>query len=89
MNLNSIGPSFNYKSRRFFFFSLIYLHVHVSSSSNRFSNLEFVVKEVTRLIHSEPVNFINIPEAAEVMSYTHSECLCLCMYIFVFKVLDQ
>eukprot|EP00731_Ephydatia_muelleri_P032328 Em0023g835a len=32
---------------------------------NRFSHLEYVVKEVNRLIHSEPVNFINIPEAAQ------------------------
>ena len=36
------------------------------SFSYRFSHLEYVVKEVNRLIHSEPVHFINIPEAAQV-----------------------
>ena len=46
----------------------VLMAVHVLSSPHRFSHLEFVVKEVTRLIHSEPVNFINIPEAAQVMS---------------------
>eukprot|EP00731_Ephydatia_muelleri_P032323 Em0023g830a len=35
---------------------------------NWFSHLEYVVKEVNRLIHSEPVNFINIPEAAQMNS---------------------
>ena len=32
----------------------------------RFRNQDVVAKEVTRLIHSDPVSFIEIPDAAQV-----------------------
>ena len=39
---------------------------YVSSLLSRFRNQDVVAKEVTRLIHSDPVSFIEIPDAAQV-----------------------
>ena len=36
---------------------------------SRFRNQDVVGKEVARLIHSDPVSFIDIPEAAQVLAY--------------------
>ena len=34
--------------------------------TNRFKNLDAVSKEVNRLVHSNPVAFVDIPDAAQV-----------------------
>ena len=42
--------------------------------ANRFKNLDAVSKEVVRLVHSNPVAFVDIPDAAQV-------CVCVCVDI--------
>jgi len=44
----------------------------VSTICSRFRNQDVVGKEVTRLIHSDPVSFIDIPDAAQVCNYINT-----------------
>ena len=44
---------------------------------SRFRNQDVVGKEVTRLIHSDPVSFIDIPDAAQVCSYVKYYVVCM------------
>ena len=46
----------------------------------RFKTQDVVAKEVTRLIHSDPVSFIDIPDAAQVYDMTNTDQLVQSMY---------
>lgn len=49
------------------------LATFVACLLRRFKNQDVVAKEVARLIHSDPVSFIDIPDAAQVYDMTNTE----------------
>ena len=48
------------------------LQLALSSPPLRFKNLDVVIREVTRLIHTNPVAFTGIPDAAQVLDIISS-----------------
>ena len=48
--------------------SLLSPHPSLSSLLSRFRSLEVVSHEVTRLVHSDPVSFSTIPDAAQLLA---------------------